>query len=130
MPPGVALRNPDGVHTPASRYSHAALVEGPHRRLVISGQVGLRPDGSLAEGGEAQIDQALANLGTILTSHGMDPQAIVKLTVFLTDSALVGPWRSRRDAFFKGHAPASTLLIVAGLADPRFVVEVEAEAVA
>ena len=37
-------------------------------------------------------------------------------------------WREVRDAFFDGHAPASTLLVVAGLADPRFQVEVEAEA--
>ena len=124
----IRLDNPAGVHRPASRYSHGALIEGAARRLVISGQVGLAPDGALAEGGEAQIDQALANLGTVLSANGMAPRDVVKVTVFLTDRGLIGAWRTRRDAFFAGHAPASTLLFVAGLADPRFVVEVEAEA--
>jgi enamine deaminase RidA (YjgF/YER057c/UK114 family) len=127
----IRFGNPEGVHRPASRYSHAALVEGsPARRLVISGQVGLAPDGALAEGGgEAQIDRALANLDAVLAANGMGPADVVKVTVFLTDRALIGAWRTRRDAFFAGHAPANTLLIVAGLADPRIVVEVEAEAV-
>lgn len=126
----VTFTNPDGVHAPRSRYSHAALVEGPGRRLVISGQIGVRPDGSIASGGEAQIAQALANLGAILAAHGMGPANIVKMGVFLTDRALIGPWRAEREKFLGTLAPTSTLLVVAGLADPRFVFEVEAEAVA
>lgn len=127
----ITLTNPEGVHVPPSRYSHAALVEGAARRLVVSGQVGIGPDGAFAEGGEAQIDQALANLGAVLRAHRMGPRDVVKVTVFLTERGLLGPWRAKRDAFFAGgHAPASTLLFVAGLADPRFVVEVEAEAAA
>lgn len=124
----IRFSNPEGVHSTGGRYSHAALVEGSGKRLVISGQVGLKPDGSLAEGGEAQIGQALANLGAVLRANGMAPSDVVKVTVFLTDRALIGAWRERRAAFFGGHVPASTLLIVAGLADPRFLVEVEAEA--
>ena len=126
----ITFSNPAGVRAPASRYSHAALVEGPGRRLVLSGQVGIAPDGTVSESGEAQIAQALANLRALLASHGMGPAQIVKLTVFLTQTALIGPWRSGRDAALEGHAPASTLLIVAGLADQRFLVEVEAEAFA
>jgi enamine deaminase RidA (YjgF/YER057c/UK114 family) len=126
----VTLNNPDGVHTPGSRYSHAVLIEGGGRRLVISGQIGVAPDGTILSGGEAQIDQALANLVAILKAHGMAPGNIVKLGVFLTDRALIPVWRARREGFLGTHAPASTLLLVAGLADPRFVFEIEAEAVA
>jgi enamine deaminase RidA (YjgF/YER057c/UK114 family) len=50
------------------------------------------------------------------------------MTVFLTDPALIGAWRSARAGWLGSHRPASTLLIVAGLADPRFKVEIEAEA--
>ena len=125
----ISLSNPDGVFPPGSRYSHAALVEGAKRRLVVSGQVGLTLDGHLDHDGEAQIRQALANLGAILSAHGMGPRNVAKVTVFLTDRELIPLWREARDAFFGGHAPASTLLLVAGLADPRFQVEVEAEAV-
>lgn len=126
----LTFSNPPGAPQPASRYSQAVLIEGEGRRLVLSGQVGVRPDGTVVEDPVRQIDQALANLGALLAAHGMSPADIVKVTVFLTDAALIGPWRAKRDAFMQGHAPASTLLIVAGLASPAFKVEVEAEAVA
>ena len=54
---------------------------------------------------------------------------IVKTRVFLTDRELLPVFRSARAAVFGEHAPASTLLFVAGLADPSFMVEIEAEAV-
>ncbi len=126
----IRFENPAGVHQPASPYSQVALLEGPMRRLVVSGQVGLRPDGSLAEGGEAQVAQALENLRACLAAHGMGPQHLVKWTAFLTDRALLPVWRAHRIAFQGASQPTSTLLIVAGLADPRFVFEIEAEAAA
>lgn len=123
----IEFSNPPAVHKPGA-YSHAALVTGAARRLVISGQVGTAPDGTIQEGAEAQMEQALANLGAILAAHGMGPANLVKTTVFLTDAALIPAWRATRAAWQGEHRPASTLLVVAGLADPRFVVEVEAEA--
>jgi enamine deaminase RidA (YjgF/YER057c/UK114 family) len=125
----VTFSNPAGVHTPGSRYSHAGLVEGGGKRLLISGQVGVRPDGAFVEGGEAQVAQALENLRAILAAHGMGPENIVKMGVFITDRALIPGWRKQREAFLGTLAPVSTLLIVAGLADPRWVFEVEADAV-
>lgn len=124
----IRFLNPEGVHRPGSRYSHAAVVTDSARRVVISGQIGLAPDGAVPAEGPAQIDLALANLGAVLAAAGMGVPQLVKMTVFLTDPALIAPWRVARDGFLGGHAPASTLLIVAGLADPRFLVEVEAEA--
>ena len=126
----LSFSNPAGVHAPGSRYSHAAVVEVPGRRLLISGQVGIAPDGTVAPSGRDQIAQALANLGAVLAAHGMGPKNIAKMGVFLTDRALIPAWREERATLLGTSAPASTLLIVAGLADPRFVFEVEAEAVA
>jgi enamine deaminase RidA (YjgF/YER057c/UK114 family) len=126
----LSFSNPAGVHAPGSRYSHTALVEGPGRRLLISGQVGIAPDGAVAPSGRDQIAQALANLGAVLAVHGMGPAHIAKMGVFLTDRALIPAWREERAKLLGTLAPASTLLIVAGLADPRFVFEVEVEAVA
>lgn len=128
--PAFKLSNPPTVRAPISCYSHAALIEGPPRRLVISGQVGIAPDGSIPESGAAQVAQAFANLSAILEANGMGFRDLVKTTAFVTDHALVPAFRAHRDALFAGHPPASTLVIVAGLVDARFKVEVEAEAVA
>jgi len=128
--PVITTSNPPGVREPSSRYSHAVLVQGETRRLVISGQIGTDEDGSVPNNGEAQVALVFRNLRTILKAHGMGIENVVKTSVFLTDRALLPAYRAAREAVFAEHAPASTLLFVAGLADPRYVVEIEAEAVA
>lgn len=125
----VTRSNPAAVRAPTG-YTHAIEVRHPERWLVISGQVGVAPDGSIPDNGEGQITQALANLRAVLEANGMGVTNIVKTTVFLTDRELLTAFRTMRSAVLGDHAPASTLLFVAGLADPRFVVEIEAEAVA
>lgn len=129
MPADITRSNPPSVRAPTG-YTHAIEIKGDHRRLIISGQVGMAPDGSIPTAGEGQIAQAFANLRAILSAHGMGVEHIVKTTSFLTDRGLIDAFRSARSVVFGEHAPASTLLFVAGLADPRFVVEIEAEAVA
>jgi len=129
MPAQVTQSNPPGVREPTG-YSHAIEIKGEPRRLVISGQVGMAQDGGVPSTGEGQIAQAFANLRAILTANGMTVANVVKTTVFLTDRELLSAFRTARGAVFADHAPASTLLFVAGLADPRFMVEIEAEAVA
>jgi 2-iminobutanoate/2-iminopropanoate deaminase len=127
--PAFTLSNPPTVRPPISCYSHAALIEGPPRRLVISGQVGIAPDGSLPEDTEAQVTQAFANLRAILEANRMGLRDLVKTTTFVTDREAVRLFRAQRDRLFAEHPPASTLVIVAGLVDPRLKVEIEAEAV-
>jgi enamine deaminase RidA (YjgF/YER057c/UK114 family) len=129
MPVEVTRSNPPGVREPTG-YTHAIQITGEARRLVISGQVGVALDGTVPSTGEGQVAQAFANLRAVLSANGMTVGNIVKTTVFLTDRGLLSAFRSARSAAFGEHAPASTLLFVAGLADPRFVVELEAEAVA
>jgi enamine deaminase RidA (YjgF/YER057c/UK114 family) len=129
MPASITRSNPATVRAPTG-YTHAIEIRNPERWLIISGQVGMAPDGSIPDSGEAQIAQAFANLRAVLEANGMTPANIVKTTVFLTDRGLLQAYRSTRGAVFGDHAPASTLLFISGLADPRFVVEIEAEAVA
>lgn len=121
--------NPPAVRAPTG-YTHAIQITGDYRRLIISGQVGMAHDGTVPSSGEGQIAQAFANLRAVLTANGMGVQNIVKTTAFLTDRGLLDGYRQARGAVFGDHAPASTLLFVAGLADARWVVEIEAEAVA
>ena len=129
--PGSAMViTPEDVAPPASRYAHGMLVEPGCRWLHVSGQVGVRPDGTLAEGAEAQLEQAFANLFAVLAAAGMSRKDLVKLTVLLTAADQVGLYRVVRDRWLDGALVASTLLIVAGLASPDFLVEVEAVAAA
>lgn len=125
----ISNSNPPTVRAPTG-YTHGILIEGAERRLIISGQVGMALDGTVPNTGEGQIAQAFANLRAVLDANGMGTSNIVKSTTFLTDRSLLAAFRAARGAVFGDHAPASTLLFVAGLADPRFVVEIEAEAVA
>jgi enamine deaminase RidA (YjgF/YER057c/UK114 family) len=125
----VTHSNPPGVRAPTG-YTHAIQITGDYRRLIISGQVGMAPDGTVAGTPEGQIAQTFANLRAILAANGLTIENIVKTTAFLTDRELLASYRQTRAAVFGDHAPASTLLFVAGLADPSWVVEVEAEAVA
>ena len=125
----ITSSNPPTVRAPTG-YSHGIIVEGAERRLIVSGQVGMSADGSVPTTGEGQIAQAFANLRAVLDANGMGTGNVVKTTVFLTDRALLGAFRAARGAVFGDHAPASTLLFISGLADPRFMVEIEAEAVA
>jgi 2-iminobutanoate/2-iminopropanoate deaminase len=128
MPATITRSNPPTVREPTG-YSHAIEIKGAERRLLISGQIGMAPNGTIPETGGGQIDQALANLRAVLEANGMTVANIVKTTVFLTDRSLLGAYRAARAALLAENAPASTLLFVAGLADPRLVVEIEAEAV-
>jgi 2-iminobutanoate/2-iminopropanoate deaminase len=125
----VTRNNPPAVRAPTG-YAHAVQIKGDYRRLIISGQVGMALDGSVPASPEGQIAQALANLRAVLTANAMTVENIVKTTAFLTDRELLAPYRQARGAMFGDHMPASTLLFVAGLADPSWVVEIEAEAVA
>ena len=129
MPATIRFSNPETVRAPTG-YTHAIEITNTERRLIVSGQVGIAPDGTIPDTAEGQIAQAIANLQAVLAANGMTVSNIVKTTVFLTDRAHLGAFRVARSSVFAGHAPCSTLLFVAGLADPRFVVEIEAEAVA
>lgn len=125
-----AVIAPEGIAPPFSRYAHGLLVEPGCRWLHVSGQVGIRPDGSMAPNAEAQLEQAFANVFAVLAAADMDKTHLVKLTILLTGSDQVALYRSVRDRVLDGAFVASTLLIVAGLASPDFLVELEAVAAA
>lgn len=122
--------NPSTVAPPFSRYSHGVEAPGGARWLYISGQVGVTPDGKVADGAEAQIEQAWRNVLNVLEAAGMGPRDLVKVTTFLINRADLPTARTVRDRMLQGVAPASTLLFVAGLASPEWLVEIEAVAAA
>lgn len=121
--------NPKSVAL-AGRYSLGVEVPPDARLLFVSGQVGVDGKGKTLAGIDKQCDQAWKNIGAVLRSGGMKYSDIVKLTVFLTDPRYIAAFRTSRDRFITATdpVPASTLLIVAGLAAPEMLVEIEAVA--
>ena len=82
----LTISNPKGLYDPAGfGYSHVAQVVPGARLVFIAGQGGERPDGSYAEGFQAQVKQAFHNLLTALASAGASPKDVVKMTVFIVD---------------------------------------------
>jgi 2-iminobutanoate/2-iminopropanoate deaminase len=92
--------------------------------LVVSGQIGLGPDG-LAEGLAGQLRQALANLDGLLAEHGARADQVAKTTVFLVDMADYAEMNDVYCAFFGEHRPARSAVAVAALPLDALV-EVEA----
>ncbi len=124
------LLNPKSITAPASNYSQGVAIPANAERLIIAGQIGANPDGSLADGLEAQMERIWLNIFAILDEAGMTKQNLVKITVFMVGDGHTAAYREVRDRMLDGHAPAATYLVVAGLAGPEMLFEVEGEAVA
>ena len=110
-------------------YAHGVEVPAGARTLHVSGQVGVdHRDGRLAEGGfEAQCVQAIANVEAVLASAGKALADVVKLTIYLTRREDIPRLRDVR-AERLAVAPAVTMVLVAGLHHPDWLVEIEAVA--
>lgn len=123
-------RNPATVHQPLAGYVHQIELTGPKRWLVLSGQVGQRPDGTVPDDPVEQIDVALANVRSNLEAAGMRVQDVVKLTIYLVGAIDVQRRRAAVEAWLAGHKPCMTLLYVSALASPQYRVEIDAWACA
>jgi enamine deaminase RidA (YjgF/YER057c/UK114 family) len=116
---------------PASPYYAQGIeVTGATRTVFVSGQVGVDAQGATVEGIAGQAQQAVANLNAVLAEAGLEPDSIVKLTIYLTDPENVGPFIMAAGPTLPPDPPATTMLLVAGLAAPDLLVEVEAVAMA
>jgi 2-iminobutanoate/2-iminopropanoate deaminase len=121
----IKFHNPPTVSL-AGKYSLGAEVPAGARLLSVSGQVGVNSKGKLQDGNDKQCEQVWKNIGQVLKAGGMTYKDIVKMTTFLTDSRFIPASRVARDKVLPAPPyPSSTLLIVAGLADPAMLVEIE-----
>ena len=126
MPP--TFENPPAVPAPLAHYAHVARAGN---LLYISGQLAVDAHGQAVGLGDAraQARQVWANLLGILQHYGLGPAAIVKSTTFITHPAYRGPVGEARDEVFtRPPYPANTLVVVQALAEPYYLVEIEAVA--
>jgi enamine deaminase RidA (YjgF/YER057c/UK114 family) len=124
--------NPPGLlHSPA--FSQVVAVTGPVRTVYVGGQNAVTPDGEMVGVGDlgAQTERVIANVEVALAAAGADLGHVIKWTVFLVEGADLGAgfaafqraWGDRPDP------PLVTAAIVAALAVPDALVEIEATAV-
>ena len=114
-----------GQMEPVSHYCHVVRAGD---WIWLSGMVGVQADGSIPESTVDQFQIALDTIDVCLREAGGRADQIVKVQVFMTDiseRAAINPIRQR---YFGEHLPASTLVEVSALVDPRMKVEIEAVA--
>jgi enamine deaminase RidA (YjgF/YER057c/UK114 family) len=113
-------------------FAQAWRVDGPESIVFVAGQAPISPEGEVVAPGDfdAQARQTFQNLVTVLEHAGASLQAVVKLTVYLTDMSKIRDAGRVRDEFIDtSRPPASTAVGVAALALPGMMIEVDAIAV-
>jgi 2-iminobutanoate/2-iminopropanoate deaminase len=126
----IEVIQPKSVHdTTAFSYSHAVKMGN---LVFVAGQVALDAAGNLVGEGDvaAQTEQVFRNLKAVLEAAGSGIDKVGKVTVFTTKLEYRPTIHGIRARVFKeaGRFPASTLAVVSSLADPRWLVEIEAVA--
>ena len=116
--------NPPNVHSPTG-YSHTAVVPAGTELIFLSGQVGIKPDGSVPATLEEQSVEMFNNIQSLLLAHGLDASAIVKITLFVVAGQDIRIVRSARAHLLGDHKPTSTAVFISQLVDPKLLVECE-----
>ncbi len=97
---------------PGGNFSPGILIEGT---LYISGQAGEDKNGKIPAGFEAEVQQALDNVGVVLQQAGMTASDVVSVQAYLTDAALFQRFNTVYTAYFKDPRPTRTTVVVSRL---------------
>ena len=117
--------NPSEVAGPFATYSHGIELDSPHRFLFGAGQTGVAADGTVGDGIEEQTQLVWQNIRTVLAAADMEIADIVQLNMLLVDRQDHAVAAAIREGILDGHRPASTLMYVAGLANPEWLIEID-----
>lgn len=122
--------NPDAISTPET-FTHVITAKGA-RMVFIAGQVA-EDNGTLVGAGDmvAQSRQVFANIGHCLKAAGARPDQVTKLTIFVANYKrdYLAEIEEGRVSLFGDHKPTDTLVGVAALSHPDYMLEVDAIAV-
>ena len=124
--------SPDGLHkNPA--YSQAVVVTGNVKTVYVGGQNAVDTAGTVVGKGDvrAQSEQALRNVETALAAGGAKLEHVIKWNVYLVQGQPLAPGYEAFQRVWgdRPNPPIVTMNFVAGLANPDFLVEIEAVAV-
>jgi 2-iminobutanoate/2-iminopropanoate deaminase len=120
------FRNPQEIHEPVGSYVHQIEIKGNERLLVISGQVGMKQDGTVPDDPSEQLGLALDNIVRNLHAANMDVKDLIKINWYLVGEFDTARGHELISSKLRGHKPCSTLVYVTALAAPAYRVEIEA----
>ncbi len=129
---GPKIIQPQGWPRP---IGFANAIQASGRIIVLAGQIGWNPVTRelVSDDFVEQASQALRNIATVLAAAGAQTDQVVRLTWYITNRAAYMDNRKAIGAAYRevfgGHFPAMTVVVVAGLLEPRAQVEIEATAV-
>jgi enamine deaminase RidA (YjgF/YER057c/UK114 family) len=125
------LINPEELSTPAS-YTQVIVATGS-RLVFVAGQVSDDAQGNLVGQGDlaAQARHAFANVRHALAAAGAEPEQVTKITIYVVHhrTEYLSAISEARIAVFGDHKPADALVGVERLAEPGYLVEIDAIAV-
>lgn len=121
---------PESLNDPRPRYSQGILNEGG-KLLFIAGQTASDKEGKVVGKGDikAQTRQVFANLKAVLDGAGGTIDDVVMTTTYIVDRKYREGYNEVRQGLYKNDPATSTLVIVTGLADPDYLIEISAIAV-
>ncbi|TMA07946.1 MAG: RidA family protein [Deltaproteobacteria bacterium] len=121
---------PKELSDPRPRYSQGILAEGG-KLLFIAGQTASDKEGNVVGKGdiEAQTHQVFKNLSAVLKDVGGSLDNLVMTTTYITDRKYREGYNRVRQQYYKKNSPTSTLVIVTGLANPDYLIEINGIAV-
>jgi enamine deaminase RidA (YjgF/YER057c/UK114 family) len=99
------------------------------RKVYVSGTAPIWPDGSCDPDPEIQARRCLEIIVKALADAGASPEQVVRTRMFVTDAGYAEAVGRAHGAVFREVRPAATMVVIAGLLDPRWKVEIEADAV-
>ena len=117
---------------PSQQYGFSQIVtSNPGKLVYLSGQVGWDPQQQFTgDGGlRAQVWQSLENIGTAMTAAGGSLSDVVTMRIYIVGSEMDNAHHVREglQAFFPAEqAPTTTWIGVHSLAQPEFLIEIEA----
>jgi 2-iminobutanoate/2-iminopropanoate deaminase len=117
--------------TPNGHFSHATAIEARGRLVFISGMTARTKDGSIAGIGsvEAQTRQVCENLKAAVEEAGGTLDDICRVDVYVRNIEHFSVIHKVRAEYFKGPLPASTMVEVAKMVSPEYLIEISAIAV-
>ena len=124
----ITRTNPKTISKPFSNYAHVVAVEGAKKLVFCAGLVAADLNGKVLppDDFQAQATLVMKNLKSALAAGGAKFSDVTKVTIYICNPHDVPKARGILFDYFGETPPASTLCVLRGLANPNFLLEIEA----